>query len=295
MKWGLQWITGLFLTAFCANIGSAEEILSTHMKLGDSPDSLTESQLGSNHARTQCLIRQVGNTAELNSKMFRNNLTGTLQVGSDFSTQMKNTLITYSEDSTLDNNYPVKIGSELYLLVMEKSGDQIDIDGGILGIGTRLRFSNHKWTSFLGSQYRNGGCLIDSQGLQLLDGTEERDETSETQAEVIQALEAADSVLSDTITPRHELPGKFPSEVGKHLFTFKLSNSGSVDILIMDLSGKKLRKLTCGRLVEGTNSIPWDGLDNSGHLLSAGLYMYEIRVDGKVIVQDRLMLRVQRD
>ena len=117
-----------------------------------------------------------GENAELKGKTFENNMTGTLSYGRDFMIRPGNRMLTYSKDTSLDNKFPIKIGTELYLLVMEKAGDQIDIEGGILGVGSKVRFESSSWTSLLGSQYRSGGFTIGNQGIEILEGTEKKGE-----------------------------------------------------------------------------------------------------------------------
>ena len=174
------------------------------MQSGDHPEALTEARILTNKAKTSCLIHQVPDKAALEGKTFRNDMTGTLFIGSNLMTRMDNKMLTYSTDPSLDNKLPVKIGTELYLLVMEKTGDQIDIEGGILGVGTKLRFEAGKWISLFGSQYRNGGATMGNRGLELLEGTVKRDEgpgdkppTPEPRAEdnLIRMLETAKTPL----------------------------------------------------------------------------------------------------
>jgi hypothetical protein len=140
------------------------------------PRILTEAQILENKAKTSCLIRQVADKAELGHGPFRNNMTETLFIGPDLMLRHSNRMLTYSTDPSLDNKLLVKIGTELYLLVMERAGDQIDIEGGILGVGTKLRLEPGKWTSLFGAQYRGGGVTINNQGLEPLEGTVKRGE-----------------------------------------------------------------------------------------------------------------------
>jgi hypothetical protein len=172
----LRWTAIVAFTVICSGNAMAQGLSATDMRPGDNPTALTEVQILGNTAKTLCLIHQVADTAEVRGKTFRNNMTGTLSIGRDLMARPGNQMLTYSRDPSLDNKLPIRIGTELYLLVMEKPGDQIDIEGGIIGVGSKLRFETGQWTSFLGQQYRNGGATIGNQGLELLDGTEKRNE-----------------------------------------------------------------------------------------------------------------------
>jgi len=160
--------------AICSTKVDAQGLRATHMQSGDRPETLTEAQILKNRAKTSCLIHQVVDKAEVGGKTFRNNMTGTFSIDRTGMLRPGNQMLTY--DVSLDNKFPIKIGTEQYLLVMEKAGDQIDIEAGILGVGSKLRFEAGQWTSFLGQQYRNGGVTIGNQGVELLEGTEKRDE-----------------------------------------------------------------------------------------------------------------------
>lgn len=173
---GLRYIAIFAFIAICSGNAAAQGLSAIDMRPGDNPTALTEAQILKNSAKTFCLIHQVADNAELKGKTFRNNMTGTLSIGRDFMARPGKQMLTYSKDPSLDNKLPIKIGTELYLLVMEKTGDQIDIEGGILGVGSKVRFESGSWISLLGSQYRNGGFTIGNQGLEILEGTEKRGE-----------------------------------------------------------------------------------------------------------------------
>ena len=208
----LCFIAVFALIATCSGNVVAQDLRAVEMRSGDNPEALAGAQILKNKAKTSCLIRQVAGKAELEGKIFRNNMTETLYIGPDLMARHGNQMLTYSKDASLDNKFPVKIGTELYLLVMEKPGDQIDIEGGILGVGTKLRFEPDKWTSFLGAQYRGGGATIGNQGLELLEGTVKRDEGAGSDNELsegktplqLEGLLVNHPEMAESILPRLE-------------------------------------------------------------------------------------------
>jgi hypothetical protein len=153
----------------------AQDVTAVETTWGDNPQALTPAQILKSKAKTSCLIHEVADKAELQGKSFRNNVTGTLNIGQDLRTRLDNQKVTFSEAASIDNKLPVRIGTESYLLIMEKSADQIDIQGGILRVGTKLRFEPGRWTSLLGAQYRGGEAIIGTNGLEISTGTEKRD------------------------------------------------------------------------------------------------------------------------
>lgn len=64
---------------------------------------------------------------------------------------------------------------------------------------------------------------------------------------------------------------------------FDLASRGNVELRIFDVSGASVRQLVRGELEGGQHEIGWDGRDLLGRPLRAGMYLYQLRVDGKVV------------
>ncbi|MBN2587377.1 MAG: PQQ-binding-like beta-propeller repeat protein [Candidatus Fermentibacteraceae bacterium] len=62
--------------------------------------------------------------------------------------------------------------------------------------------------------------------------------------------------------------------------SFQLSESGRTSVAIYDLSGRIVRTLQDSELSEGRHSVQWDGTDDHGRTVSAGIYICRIQSGG---------------
>jgi len=93
-------------------------------------------------------------------------------------------------------------------------------------------------------------------------------------------IEESNSTFSDKFKLYQNYPNPFNDitmivyEVGWHC---------NVDLDIYDLEGREIRSLFSGEKSRGTHSIIWDGRDDNGKIVSAGVYLcrLEVRVNGK--------------
>lgn len=58
---------------------------------------------------------------------------------------------------------------------------------------------------------------------------------------------------------------------------FVLSNPADATLELFDASGRRVRQLVAGPLQSGAHEIAWDGRDDLGHDLGAGVYFYRLR------------------
>jgi hypothetical protein len=66
---------------------------------------------------------------------------------------------------------------------------------------------------------------------------------------------------------------------------FDLPREMPVMLKIFGVDGRLVRTLVDGPMHAGTNRVRWDGMDNSGHAMPSGLYLYRFEADGKSIVR----------
>lgn len=72
-----------------------------------------------------------------------------------------------------------------------------------------------------------------------------------------------------------QAPSPNPS-VGPTRFTFSLPTSAPVRLVLLDAQGRCVRTLLQGALASGQHTTVWEGLDDNGHALPAGLYLAEL-------------------
>ena len=57
---------------------------------------------------------------------------------------------------------------------------------------------------------------------------------------------------------------------------FDLKDAGSVDIVVYNLLGQKVKTLVNSELTTGYHEVVWDGTDNQGAPVGAGVYIYSL-------------------
>ena len=71
-----------------------------------------------------------------------------------------------------------------------------------------------------------------------------------------------------------------PSRGAQTTLRFGLATSGRVSLALYDASGRRVRTLASGALEAGEHSARWDGRDDSGHEVAAGLYFAKLEAGG---------------
>lgn len=153
-----------------------------------------------------------------------------------------------------------------------------------------------RFMTLLVSQLRNQDPLnpmdnaqVTSQMAQLstVSGIEKMNQTIESlnkSYQVSQGMQASQMIGHGVLVPGNSLP----MASGKAAMSFELAeNADTVNISIRDSSGNVVRKLSGGALQAGSNTVEWDGKDDSGKLLADGNYKYDIaatNADKKVAV-----------
>jgi hypothetical protein len=73
--------------------------------------------------------------------------------------------------------------------------------------------------------------------------------------------------------------------------SFFLPFRQSVTLRIIDIGGREIRILARNLDSEGAKTITWDGMDNYGHLVSSGAYIYELSTPSARLSKRLLLLR----
>jgi len=73
--------------------------------------------------------------------------------------------------------------------------------------------------------------------------------------------------------------------------SFSVAQTSSfVSLEIYNLKGQKVKQLVSSQLSAGKHSVVWDGKDNSGKLVSSGIYFYSLNMNHKTIATKRMVL-----
>jgi FlgD Ig-like domain len=80
-----------------------------------------------------------------------------------------------------------------------------------------------------------------------------------------------------------------PLAVGRSMIAFDLPQPGAVRVLVYDVTGRLTRALVDEALPAGRHQRTWDGSDDDGHRVAAGIYFLhvhteEVRAEQKIVV-----------
>ncbi|MDM7914757.1 MAG: M1 family aminopeptidase [Candidatus Eisenbacteria bacterium] len=78
---------------------------------------------------------------------------------------------------------------------------------------------------------------------------------------------------------------------GAMQLSFALPRAGSVELTIVDVSGRLVRELLDQPLAAGSHAIRWDGKDGLGHDVPAGVYWSRLQADGERRVRRLVVVR----
>lgn len=73
--------------------------------------------------------------------------------------------------------------------------------------------------------------------------------------------------------------------------SYRLAASGPVELSVFDPAGRQVRRLVQGEQPAGEQWVRWDGRDDGGHRLPAGVYFYELRARDRTAQRKILLLR----
>lgn len=83
-------------------------------------------------------------------------------------------------------------------------------------------------------------------------------------------------------------PNPFTTQTG---ISFSLKSPQPVELCIYNIKGQKLRQLLSSDLAAGTHTIDWDGRDQSGRLLSSGIYLCSLKAGSHRLVSRMAVLK----
>ena len=72
---------------------------------------------------------------------------------------------------------------------------------------------------------------------------------------------------------------------------YYLSDKGSVNITIYDMMGREIKVLQSGIQTPGHSKVQWNATNNKGQPVSAGVYLYQINIDGTMDTKKMVLLK----
>jgi len=96
--------------------------------------------------------------------------------------------------------------------------------------------------------------------------------------------------VEDETPSNFAIRGNYPNPFNPSTtIEFTMPENAFVNLTIYTMTGQKVRELVSGTMAEGIHSVVWDGRDDSGLPVSAGLYVTQLKM-GEVVRTGRMTL-----
>ena len=99
---------------------------------------------------------------------------------------------------------------------------------------------------------------------------------------------------TDEVTPINitTLKGNYPNPFNPETtINFALSNPGHVRIDIFNIRGSFVKTLVNADMLQGEHTVVWNGLDNSGHQVSSGVYFYQMKTNDYSSIKRMVLMK----
>ena len=73
--------------------------------------------------------------------------------------------------------------------------------------------------------------------------------------------------------------------------TWSQPDAGKAEIAIVDAAGRRVRTLVQGAYPAGVHATLWDGRDDAGRTMAAGVYFYKLDAGGAHLTRKMLLLK----
>lgn len=83
----------------------------------------------------------------------------------------------------------------------------------------------------------------------------------------------------------------YPNPAKNARLSFTLPRAGDVDLSVYDLAGRKLATIVKGQLPAGEFSKAWNGLDDAGRKMGAGIYFYRLQFENEKLTKSGVLLQ----
>ena len=106
------------------------------------------------------------------------------------------------------------------------------------------------------------------------------------------AFGSSPGVSSPEIPADFRFSGTYPNPFSAEAaISFSLPSTGHVSVTIYDMTGRAIRTLSDTEMMAAEHSLIWDGLDETGHAVGAGVYFCRLQACGETVTQK--MLRIE--
>ena len=104
----------------------------------------------------------------------------------------------------------------------------------------------------------------------------------------LELRKSSSSAIPETFALHQAYPNPFNPVT---TIRFDLPEDSDIRLTIYNLVGKEIRNLVRWKMPSGFHSIIWDGANNTGQTVSAGIYLFQIQADGFVQTKKMILLK----
>ena len=105
-------------------------------------------------------------------------------------------------------------------------------------------------------------------------------------------LEELDVLSNDAIPTQFEVGQNYPNPFNPSTsIDYSIPKDGLVDITIYDMKGRIVKNLLNRFEISGYKSVEWNATNNHGNPVSAGMYIYSVRVDTDIRNNKMVLLK----
>ncbi len=136
------------------------------------------------------------------------------------------------------------------------------------------------WKTGRGNDWRNGTGPIPNCGDGMREGSEECDDGNAVSGDGCSdtCQEESGSDVPANRTPSYELGAASPNPFNpSSAITFRIPSAQFVELAVFDTSGRLINRLVSETRGAGEHTVVWNGRDQSGRLVSSGVYLYRLR------------------
>jgi hypothetical protein len=97
---------------------------------------------------------------------------------------------------------------------------------------------------------------------------------------------------SDAVPMAYDLMQNYPNPFNPSTsIGFTLPEAGYVTVSVYDMTGRLVSTLVEGNLDEGIHMVDWDGMDSSGAMVSAGVYIYALESSDMMMTKKMILMK----
>jgi hypothetical protein len=97
---------------------------------------------------------------------------------------------------------------------------------------------------------------------------------------------------TDNMPVTYSLASNFPNPVhGQTTVRYALPRAGRVSITVYNVMGQKVKTLVDGTMSAGHHSVNWNGRNEGGQAVAAGVYMYKMQAEGFTSARKLVVIR----